>query len=238
MKGFFKNKIINNKKGQMAIFIAIIFQVLFVLFAMSINVALVVHDKVNLQNSVDLAAYYGAQKQAELLNVIAHQNYQVRQAWKLLAWRYRVLGQYGVGANFNNQPVYHPANPRARNPNSNDIIFRPNIAATEEVLQETPIICVGYNPMWTSRTGNDQFCRLRNFSVPVVTRSNNIIAQFSRAAQQALNQGAQNQFNNLQRTCETLVAFNYGYATSIMSLFRYEQKARRELMYGLREYGT
>ena len=80
------------RQGQLAIFIIFIFQVVFVFFAMSLNVALVVHDKINLQNSVDLAAYYGAMKQAESLNVIAHINYQIRQSWKLLAWRYRVLG--------------------------------------------------------------------------------------------------------------------------------------------------
>ena len=56
----------------MAIFVALIFQVLFVFFAMAINIGLVVHDKINLQNSVDLAAYYAASKQAEVLNVIAH----------------------------------------------------------------------------------------------------------------------------------------------------------------------
>ena len=78
--------------GQLAIFIALIFQLVFILFAMSLNVALVVHDKINLQNSVDLAAYYGAMKQAQTLNAIAHVNYQIRQSWKLLAWRYRVLG--------------------------------------------------------------------------------------------------------------------------------------------------
>ena len=78
--------------GQLAIFIALIFQLVFILFAMSLNVALVVHDKINLQNSVDLAAYYGAMKQAQTLNAIAHINYQIRQSWKLLAWRYRVLG--------------------------------------------------------------------------------------------------------------------------------------------------
>lgn len=79
----------------MAIFIALIFQVLFVFFAMIVNIGLIVHDKINLQNSVDIAAYYGAQRQAEMLNAIAHQNYEVRQAWKLLAWRVRVLGDMG-----------------------------------------------------------------------------------------------------------------------------------------------
>ncbi len=76
----------------MAVFIALFFQVLFVFFAMAINVGLVVHDKINLQNSVDFAAYYGAAKQAEILNQIAHINYQMRQNYKLLVWRYRVLG--------------------------------------------------------------------------------------------------------------------------------------------------
>ena len=68
----------------------------FHIFAMVINVGLIVHDKINLQNSVDLAAYYGASKQAEWLNVIAHNNYQIRQAWKLLTFRYRVLGSLGL----------------------------------------------------------------------------------------------------------------------------------------------
>ena len=91
-EGFIKKNFLGNVKGQMAIFVVLIFQVLFILFAMSINVALVVHDKINLQNSLDLAAYYGAKKQAEVLNAMAHINYQMRQNWKLLAWRYRILG--------------------------------------------------------------------------------------------------------------------------------------------------
>ncbi len=83
---------LKNSKGQMAIFFVFIFQILFILFAMTLNVALVVHDKINLQNSLDLAAMYGAKKQAEVLNVISHINYQMRQNYKLLAWRYRILG--------------------------------------------------------------------------------------------------------------------------------------------------
>ena len=82
--------------GQLSIFAILMFQMLFILFAMSLNVALVVHDKINLQNSVDLAAYYGAMKQAEMMNAIAHINYQIRQSWKLFVWRYRVLGNIGV----------------------------------------------------------------------------------------------------------------------------------------------
>ena len=84
-----------NQKGQVAIFVALIFQVLFVFFAVLINVGLLVHHKINLQHSTDLAAYYGAMKQAENMNAIAHVNFQIRQAWKLLTWRYRVLGTFG-----------------------------------------------------------------------------------------------------------------------------------------------
>jgi Putative Flp pilus-assembly TadE/G-like len=84
-----------NQKGQVAIFVALIFQIVFIFFALLINVGLLVHHKINLQQSTDLAAYYGAMKQAEMLNVISHVNFQMRQAWKLLTWRYRILGTFG-----------------------------------------------------------------------------------------------------------------------------------------------
>lgn len=84
-----------NQKGQVAIFVALIFQVIFIFFALLINVGLLIHHKINLQHSTDLAAYYGAMKQAEQMNALAHINFQMRQAWKLLTWRYRVLGTFG-----------------------------------------------------------------------------------------------------------------------------------------------
>src|ERR1700734_2488428 len=87
----------NKEQGQVALFIALIFQVLFVFFAMMINIGLLVHHKINLQNSVDLAAYYAASKQAETMNLIAHVNYQIHQSWKLLNFRYNNLGNYGQG---------------------------------------------------------------------------------------------------------------------------------------------
>ncbi|MDZ4678220.1 MAG: Tad domain-containing protein [Oligoflexia bacterium] len=85
----------NSQRGQVSILIALIFQVLFIFFAMVINVGLIIHDKINLQNSVDIAAYYGAMKQAEVLNSMAHVNYQIRQSWKLLNWRLWALGDAG-----------------------------------------------------------------------------------------------------------------------------------------------
>lgn len=97
-----------NKNGQVAIFVALIFQILFVFFAMVINVGLLIHHKINLQNSADLAAYYGAMKQAEVLNAMAHVNYQIRQSWKLFSWRYRVFGTYAHKLPNNPTETIHP----------------------------------------------------------------------------------------------------------------------------------
>ena len=97
---------IRSSRGQVAIFLVLLFQLLFVFFAMSMNVGLVVYDKINLQNSVDLSAYYAAQKQAELLNQIAHINYQMRQAYKLLTFRIRVIGSVSIG--LGNNPTLSP----------------------------------------------------------------------------------------------------------------------------------
>lgn len=88
---------LKSNNGQIAIFLVLLFQVLFVFFAMSMNIGLVVYDKINLQNSADISAYYAAQKQAELLNQIAHINYQMRQAYKLLTFRLRVIGSASIG---------------------------------------------------------------------------------------------------------------------------------------------
>lgn len=84
-------------RGQVAIFMVILFHLFFIFFAMVIHVGLLVYHKINLQNSVDLAAYYGAMKQAEVMNAMAHTNYQIRQAWKLLTFRYRTYGMAGNG---------------------------------------------------------------------------------------------------------------------------------------------
>jgi hypothetical protein len=98
MKRLLISRHLKNSKGQVALFVALIFQVLFVFFAMIVNVGLLVHHKINLQNSVDLAAYYGAMKQAEMLNAIGHVNYQIRQSFKLLTFRYQQLGSAGTVA--------------------------------------------------------------------------------------------------------------------------------------------
>lgn len=83
------------ERGQITIFLVMVFPIFFVFFAMVMNIGLVVHEKISVQNAADLAAIYGAQRQAELLNAIGHTNYQIRQAWKLFAYRIRVFGDFG-----------------------------------------------------------------------------------------------------------------------------------------------
>jgi hypothetical protein len=131
-------------RGQVAIFAALIFQVLFVFFAMVVNVGLLVHHKINLQNSVDLAAYYGAMKQAEVLNAIAHVNYQIRQSWKLMVFRYRGIGMAGNNASDS------PWNPYNETLGSN---------ANSDTPYSCPAsFCINY-PQWMIMNTNEDYCR-------------------------------------------------------------------------------
>ncbi len=134
-----------NNRGQIAIFIALIFQVLFVFFAMVINVGLLVHHKINLQNSADLAAYYGAAKQAEMLNAVAHMNYQIRQSWKLLSWRTRIIGTAGYGD--------HPRS---------EVEGASRLDDRDEEYASIPAMCVTYKPTWEQMPPNETTCKKMN----------------------------------------------------------------------------
>ena len=165
-----------NQKGQVAVFVALIFQVVFVFFAMLINVGLLVHHKINLQQSTDLAAYYGAMKQAEILNVMAHVNYQIRQSWKLFTWRYRVLGTFGMerengknGGNVN--PIDAPIMPVAWRQYNSPIEFNNNSGtlkctngnAADMNFTDTPFLCMGHNGFqdWSANPGDGEtFCKI------------------------------------------------------------------------------
>ena len=208
---------IRNEQGQMAIFVAMIFQVLFVLFAMSINVALVVHDKINLQNAVDLAAYYGAQKQAEILNAIAHQNYQIRQAWKLLAWRYRVLGTMGLSSGSGLHPTRVPG---VQGDDS-------------QVFWEIPELCVSYRDVWIDgAAGNtENLCQKRQVNIPAIPFVP-IRAPFN-GFNAALSQISQSLRNSYKTSCEFHGARNWEFAATILHAFRLDQANRREVLYAL-----
>ncbi|WP_413559079.1 TadE/TadG family type IV pilus assembly protein [Bdellovibrio sp. HCB209] len=153
---FFKK--LRNRKGQVALFVALVFQILFIFFAMVINVGLLVHHKINLQNSVDLAAYYGAMKQAENMNAIAHINYQIRQSWKLLAWRYRMIGTAG---DFSEHPL---------DKNGRVLTLRQGSAETDDINQsakdfyDAPSFCATYVPFKPMPDGENTCRDLKNNS--------------------------------------------------------------------------
>ena len=129
-------------KGQISILMALIFPILFIFFAMTINIGLLVHDKINLQNSVDLAAYYGATKQAEILNAIAHINYQMRQNWKLLSFRLRGFGDFG----FNEHPWNQPLRTYSETP------WKPPDPSTSEEIPAS--VCTQTADIWKAYIGS------------------------------------------------------------------------------------
>lgn len=193
---------LKNPKGQVALFVALIFQILFIFFAMVINVGLLVHHKINLQNSVDLAAYYGAMKQAENMNAIAHINYQIRQSWKLLAWRYRMVGTAG---DFSEHPV-------DKIPSSNLGIV-PGRADTDDInpaakdFYDAPSFCATYVPFKPMPKENT--CRdLKDFSGVKVFGPTPTIAGFHSVNVAMTN--ISEKFRNLAfERCRYFGAFNY-----------------------------
>jgi hypothetical protein len=191
---------VKNQRGQMTIFIALIFQVLFVFFAMIINVGLIVHDKINLQNSVDLAAYYGAQRQAEVLNAIAHQNYEIRQAWKLLAWRVHVIGDLGNRAN----------------PMGDGKTFTyPDAPITRDANTPYPVVCVAHS-FWGS--GQENICYDATIHIPAFPKfqvimpllPENITAQITGKGLEEL----------ATKHCEMAAPLNFNMAVRWMQAYR------------------
>ena len=208
-----KRNILLNETGQMAVFVALIFQVLFVLFAMVINIGLIVHDKINLQNSVDLAAYYAASKQAESMNMIAHINYQMRQDYKLLAWRYRVLGSFGT-----NEPQQHPA---TTDPLSASLTDTPYSAGE-------PSVCIGHMG-WNESYANDKDgnkCKSSNLKIPDLKPISyiplsppfniSVVSQFARARE------------TIGASCDMISPYNWGFATLMISSYRIAMSERKK----------
>jgi hypothetical protein len=194
--------------------IAMIFNVLFVFFAMAINVALVVHDKINLQNATDLAAYYAATKQAEILDVIAHENYMIRQSWKLLTFRYRVMGTLGI---YKGQYI-HPA----RSGDTSDSVYAP---------AQTASVCITYFPNWTEVPTDENLCNEPELKIPPLPKVS-VIAGFLglNAGIAALSNQLIAQFN---AECAKHGAFNWYYAMSALQAFRMDQRNRQQIITAL-----
>lgn len=213
--------IISNRRGQMALFIALLFQILFVFFAMIVNVGLLVHDKINLQNSVDMGAIYAAQKQAEVLSMIAHTNYQMRQSWKLLAWRMHVLGDMG----------------RQTHPLTSNKQFGPEPDAPDTASAK-PIICLAHESWKETVVGNggqpENICKKGSLlRIPKIPQTK-IIAPFLGfpTAVQGFSEKMREVF---KQRCKDAGPLNWLFAGHIYYHFKLEQSYRRQLVVDLIE---
>jgi hypothetical protein len=210
------------EKGQTSIFVALIFQALFVLFAMALNVGMVVHDKINLQNSVDLAAYYAGQRQAEWLNVIAHTNYQIRQAFKLFTFRYRVMGTMGMdGRNKAGNPASVARHPQYDYNNFSETVWHPDFATF-------PYACISYIGDWDTVGTGDNWCRVDSYPVPALPNVE-VIASFN-----PINSAVAALTNSIQAIiadrCVGAGAYSWYWAAAAAQSYRVEQRNRLQMI--------
>ena len=228
--------------GQLAIFIALIFQMVFILFAMSLNVALVVHDKINLQNSVDLAAYYGAMKQAQTLNAIAHINYQIRQSWKLFAWRYRVFGNpYAARINSLDIPLDKENTPSPFHPRTGSqrvyIVCTAAYNANSNIGWGTFYLPEGSGTgnSWTPSTGQDyRFCEDIELNIPAISIPNSS-SPWLQPLVTAIVQVATVGDRELRRKCQAYAYTNWLFALFSLYHFRIDHSRKAKLIYKIAE---
>lgn len=241
-----------NKKGQAALFIVLVFQVLFILFAMSLNVAMVVYDKINMQNSLDLAAYYGAKKQAEVLNAMAHINYQMRQNWKLLAWRYRILGTLAqhtgdYEGSKGDRGFWCPQNQKnetncdlSGNPYRHDVKINRKCAEAHDIFSRLEIypyycdinyfVCISHD-VWArgiEKTGGQNLCHTKEVEIEPITQITSV-ASFLPEAHIA--EGAVAELiNKADRSCQKEGALNWLTVQLFLTHFRLDQKDRKVMI--------
>jgi hypothetical protein len=219
-----------NETGQISIFVALMFQVLFVFFAMVINVGLVIHDKINLQNAVDLGAYYAAQRQAELLNEIAHINYQIRQDYKLLTWRYRVMGTLG-----RRSPASSTRMPQEGSGGENDNAIQ--AVNGYDGPEELPVSCLA-NQFWKEfkerSPQNENYCYQKYDSATVQIPIPPVIAGWIGLNSQVAAFAGMAQ--NLQAmSCQNAAPLNWAWNIQILFAYKMSVAARKDTIRSLRQ---
>lgn len=232
-------KFIKNKQGQMAIFVVLIFQVLFIFFAMSINVALVVYDKINLQNSLDLASYYGAKKQAEVLNAMAHINYQMRQNWKLLSWRYRILGTLALENSSSTSTFWCPSASNFNCQISSDLsctkaqsFYSANkLRQSSSFCDKTYFVCTSASFWETGTTQNrgTNLCAAIGKISPI-TALRSAGGFFTLPIYQVLDSSVNKLRTTVDTSCEGAGATNWLLTQVFLTHFRLDQRDRKTMM--------
>ena len=183
------------------------------------------------------------QKQAEVLNAMAHINYQMRQNWKLLSWRYRILGTLtqkdGWPGGADND---RPPNPRdawcpQNKKNGGEIGISPGSQQKPACrgAKDNPyyFVCVS-NDAWKRgvEPSDTSMCELVGQYVPPVeveiyeTGPMNLLATFAIPATNALRALEQ----KMQRSCPVEKALNYLTAQLFLTQARLDQKDRKVMM--------
>lgn len=230
------SSILRSRSGQVAIFVALIFQVLFLFFAMVINVGLLVHHKINLQNSVDLAAYYGAMKQAENMNAVAHVNYQIRQSWKLLSWRYRVIGSAGEMASKGDASPFikdltATPNPIDAEQDGTRIVPLSGTLTAEQLLgfYEAPSFCITYVPFKPMPRNENTCQQMASMSGVKLFRPPAIIAGFQ-GFSQSIRSASQAMLDSARKRCVGMGTWNYFMLGKFVVSYNIDQADRMSLI--------
>jgi hypothetical protein len=204
----------SRSKGQVSIFLIFIFHILFLFFAMVINVGMMVHHKINLQNAVDLAAYYGAMKQAEILGAIAHSNYQIRQSWKLMNFRYNILG--GLGRED------HPAQPN----NVNDSSLSQDVDS-----DRAAVFCMAIDDLFLTR-GQESSQSLCKKSTPTMSIAGMKVPEFvgAIAYHKSVTEGIQKARDQADNDFKDGGVRNFRLLTLFVTLYRSDVKNRKAII--------
>ncbi len=224
-----RSRIKKSIKGQITIFLALVFMVLFTVFGMTISMGMFIHDKINLQNATDLASYYVATKQAEMLTAIGHTNYQIRQSWKLAVFRYRVMGN---GARTTPVSILNPAI-RTNAPSflSDHSDYMP---ATGDVFGGSfrpPRVCIAAAHMFKDFVG-DNLCKTINFTVNYVPPIA-VIIPFGIVG--VTNGVIVNTNATIFEQCSGSAYMNWWFANTIIGAHKLEQRDRRAVINALAE---
>ena len=235
---------IQKPKGQLTLFGILFIIVALFVYGMVNGIGLMVHHKINVQNSVDIGAIYAAQKQAQTLSVLSHLNYQLRQNYKLFSYRYNVLGNIGsyrkaAGAEEHIDILRTPYPPAGEIicPNSNSIggcATPPNSRSCSVNNISDPARCPFAVCIWhpffsiPSKRDNDNACQIVDtvLNLPNPTQAGPISTLGSLYAERITQRGVA----DIHAACSDLGYVNWLVASAVFLSFYEEQKERKKFI--------
>lgn len=140
------------EKGQATIFMVIFVTTMIFLFAFTINIGMLVHTKINLQNAADSAAYAGAAVQARQMTAISYLNWEMRRAVKEFMFNWMVRGNRAQACfpfDSSGKAYSSCRSSLGRRVTRYDFSFqdpRPGIRYSEQADEYVPTTCIIFDP--------------------------------------------------------------------------------------------